>query len=66
MTVLKQSLEHHRQKSEGSHKYFMDVTKKCSEEWAEIVELEGRLPELTGDEKEASDNETQVQPSTVS
>jgi len=30
----------------------MDVTKKCSEEWAEIVELEGRLPELTGDEKE--------------
>lgn len=30
----------------------MNVTKKCSEEWAEIVELEGRLPELTGDEKE--------------
>ena len=52
MTALKQSLERHRQKSEGAHKYFMDVTKKCSKEWAEIVELEGRLPELTDDEEE--------------
>ena len=52
MTALKQSLERHRQESEGAHKYFMDVTKKCSKEWAEIVELEGRLPELTGDEEE--------------
>ena len=50
MTALKQSLERHRQESEGAHKYFMDVTKKCSKEWAEI-ELEGRLPELTGDEE---------------
>jgi len=41
MTALKHSLECHRQELEGSHKYFMDVTKKCSEEWAEIVELEG-------------------------
>lgn len=51
MTALKQSLERHRQESEGAHKYFMDITKKCSKEWAEI-ELEGRLPELTGDEEE--------------
>ena len=51
MTALKQSLERHRQESEGAHKYFMDITKKCSKEWAEIVELEGRLPELTGDEE---------------
>ena len=43
MTALKHSLECHCQELEGSHKYFMDVTKKCSEEWAEIVELEGCL-----------------------
>ena len=52
MTALKQSLERHRQEAAGAHKYFMDVTKKCSKEWAEIVELEGKLPDLTGDEEE--------------
>ena len=46
MTALKQSLECHRQELEGAYKYFVDVTKKCSKQWAEIVEL----PELTGDE----------------
>lgn len=43
MTALKQSLERHRQEAAGAHKYFMDVTKKCSKEWAEIVELNGKL-----------------------
>lgn len=52
MKSLKDSLESHCQESEGAHNYFIDVTKQCSKECAEIVELEGRLPELTADEKE--------------
>ncbi len=51
MAALKQSLEVHRQESAEAYKYFMDVTKKCKTDWAEIVELDGR-PELTDDKEE--------------
>lgn len=50
--TLKQSLETHHQELQAAHKFFMDITNKCSKEWTEITELEGRLPQLTADEQE--------------
>lgn len=52
MKSMKEALEVHRQESKDAHKYFVDVTKKCSEEWKEISELEAKLPHLSSDEEE--------------
>ena len=52
MKSVQQSLEQHRQEAQGAHKYFVDVTKRCEEEWKEIVELEARSLTLTRDEEE--------------
>lgn len=41
------ALEDHRHKAAEAHKYYVDCTKLCAEEWKEIADLEGRslLPE---------------------
>lgn len=39
---LSQALEDHRQKTGEAHKYYVDTTKLCAEEWAEIADLERR------------------------
>ena len=40
---LNQALEDHRHKAVEAHKYYVDTTKLCAEEWAEIADLvEGR------------------------
>ena len=39
---LSQALEDHRHKAAEAHKYYVDATKLCAEEWAEIANLEGR------------------------
>ena len=51
ISALNQALENHRQVAQASHQFFVDVTKQCAAEWAEICELE-RKPSLTDDENE--------------
>ena len=50
--MLKQALEFHRHQAQQSHKYYIDTTKKCRQEWEEITQLEGKAS-LTDEEKAA-------------
>lgn len=40
ITSLNQDLECHRKVAQESHQYFVDVTKRCAKQWADINELE--------------------------
>ena len=52
VTSLQQTLEDHRQEAQGAHEYFIDVTKRCENDWKKITELEARWQTLTAEEKE--------------
>ena len=41
-TSLSQALEDHRHKAAEAHKYYVDATKLCACEWAEIADLKER------------------------
>ena len=41
--ALNQELERHRQVANESHKYYVQVTERCSSEWNEISELEKKI-----------------------
>ena len=45
------NLECHRKVAQESHQYFVDVTKRCAKEWADINELECKSV-LTNDQEE--------------
>ena len=47
--AIRQSLEIHRKESDESHNYYTEITKKCSEKWKRIIELEGKTG-MTADE----------------
>ena len=49
---LNQALEDHRHKAAEAHKYYVDTTKLCAEEWAEIADLEERADSLSPEENE--------------
>ncbi len=52
---LKQQNENHRAETNQSHVYFVEVTKRCSSEWAEITSLEQKETTLSDEEKATLD-----------
>ncbi len=50
MAATKQTLETHRQEAQVSHKYFIDMTARCYDEWKKISDLQGK-PILSEEER---------------
>ena len=40
METIRRSLETHRKEVEESHQYYTEVTRKCSDKWKRIMDLE--------------------------
>lgn len=51
ISSLQQSLENPGQEAQKAHSYYVEVTKRCKTEWAELTELEAKST-LNDNEKE--------------
>lgn len=51
LKAIRQSLEMHRQEAQAGHEYFLEVTRKCTEDWKKIEGLETKVS-LNEDEEE--------------